>query len=285
MYIMSYNQQPLPWQVNPNGEAAMAVDMACNLIADANNGLVFNEEEHRYYLGIREIPSVSTIVKEYAPFDVKAKALNCSKNPKHEHFGKSPEEIIAIWEEKRDASAAAGTSVHEFGEACFLVKMGRKSEVDIRYSDRFTEKGFEARTPKEEAVAKWWDDLDMQRFVPVAKELRIVNPYLEYAGTFDLLLYDLQNHFYILRDYKTNADLFKDFGQKLKAPLNIIKATDYGKYTLQQNLYKIQLENIGINIGSIELIWLLEDSSYQNVHIDDYRNLIVFAMEMRLKKS
>lgn len=275
---MSYNNL-----LSQKSEATMAVETARQLIADANSGLVFDDAEHRYFLGEQEIPSVSSIVKEFAPFDTMAKAVSCSKNPKHEHYGKTPEQILAIWEEKRDASAAAGTAVHEFGEACFLVKTGLRDLIPDNLRDRLTNEGFLATSPKEEAVAKWWDALDLNRYVPVAKELRIVNPHLKYAGTFDLLLYDLVEHSYVLKDYKTNADLFRDFGDKLRAPLSIIKANDHGKYTLQQNLYWIQLENIGLNVQQVDLIWLKEDSVFQNVSIRDYKNLIKFAMERRLE--
>ena len=284
MYTMSYVKNPPYWQSDSSSEAAMAVEKARQLIADSSCGLRFDEKEHRYYLGGAEVPCVSTIVKEYAPFDVLQKAKNCSKNPRHEHFGKTPEQILAIWEEKRDASAAAGTAVHAFGEACFLVKTGKADMVEDAFKDRLTDEGLVAMTPKEEAVARWWDDLDLERYVPVAKELRIVNPHLRYAGTFDLLLYDLAEHHYILDDYKTNADLFRDYGEKLRPPLNVIKANDYGKYTLQQNLYKIQLENIGINVKKVELIWLRDNGTYERVNIDDYMKLVTFAMERRLEK-
>lgn len=285
MYLMTYNNHTPAWQSDPNGEAAMAVAMAKQLIADSSSGLVFDEKEHRYFLGDIEIQCVSSVVKEFAPFDAEEKAKKCSRNPKHQHFGKTPEEILAIWEEKRDASAAAGTAVHEFGEACFLVKTGEAVSLPEAFKDRLTEEGFEARTPKEEAVARWWDALDMKRYVPVAKELRIVNPRLRYAGTFDLLLYDLADHCYILKDYKTNADLFRDYGDKLRAPLSMIKASDHGKYTLQQNLYWIQLHNIGITVSNAGLIWLKEDGTYMDVPIDDRRTVISWAMEKRIDNN
>lgn len=285
MYKLKYIDRPPLWLADPKGEAAMAVESAIQLIGDSCSGLTFDEEEHRYFLGGTEIQCVSSVVKEFAPFDSLKKAEGCSRNPKHKLFGKTPEEILAIWEEKRDASAAAGTAVHEFGEACFLVKTGAVDSIPEKFRDRLDNEGFAAMTPKEEAVARWWNSLDMNRFVPVAKELRIVNPYLGYAGTFDLLLYDMTSHCYVLKDYKTNADLFRDFGEKLRPPLSIIKATDHGKYTLQQNLYWIQLANIGVIIGNAGLIWLKEDGTFQDVPIEDYRTLVTFAMEKRLLQT
>lgn len=184
---------------------------------------------------------------------------------------------MRVWTDK----AAKGTAVHEFGEACFLIKIGREDMVDEDMKGRIGENGLEASSPKEEAAARWWDDLDMDRYVPVAKETRIVNPAMNYAGTFDLLLYDIVEHHYALRDYKTNEDLFKRTKETLRPPLTPIRADDHGKYTLQQNLYRIQLENIGIHVGSMELVWLKDNGTYENVRIGDYDTLIRYAMNSR----
>lgn len=260
-------------------EAQKAITYANGLLEDSTKGLIFDPEEHKYFLGEKEIPSVSSIVNYYAPFDTEGIALRCSKNPRHEHFGKSVEEILGIWDEKKKEAADAGTQVHAFGEACCLYRQGRMDEIDEEYKDRITTLGFEARIPKEEAAARWWDDLDLYRYVVVAKETRIVNPSLCYAGTFDLLLYDMESKSYLLRDYKTNEDLFKFYGNMLKAPLNMIRANDAGKYTLQQNLYKLQLKNIGINVSDMSLLWLKQDGLYQEVHLQDYDTLIAYAMQ------
>lgn len=260
-------------------KAKEAIAFATEVLEDSSKGLVFEPTEHKYFLGSKEIPSVSSIVSYYAPFDAAGVALRCSKNPRHEHFGKSVDEILNIWEDKKNRSADAGTQVHAFGEACCLYRQGRIEEIEPEYLDRITFEGFEARTPKEEAVARWWDNLDLTRYVIIAKETRIVNPFLCYAGTFDLLLYDMVSESYLLRDYKTNEDLFKFFGEMLKAPLNMIKANDAGKYTLQQNLYKIQLENIGLNISDMTLLWLKPDGFCTEVHLKDYDKLIRYAMQ------
>ena len=278
MYFLTRKPTPPSYLNDPDSEAANAIVMARQLLADSAAGLKFNEDRHEYYLGGRRVPCVSDIVEWYAPFDSVETARNCSKNPKHEHYGKSIEEILKIWEENRDRAADMGTQIHLFGEACFLYMSYRDEEIDPQFKDRITPEGFAAVNGKEMAVAKWWSDLDLERFILIAKETRLVNPILHYAGTFDLLLYDLEEHCFVLKDYKTNEELFKSYGKKLRPPLSIIKGDSHGKYTLQQNLYRIQLENIGIKVGMMDLIWLKEDGHAQDVQIPNYEPLIRYAI-------
>ena len=262
-------------------EAELAVEKARRLLSDASEGLVFEPVEHKYMLGDREMTSVSVMIKHFAPFDSEKTAEGCSKNPKHELYGKSVEEIIGIWEEKRDAAAAAGTEVHEFGEACCLFWQGREDEIIERYRERITAEGFVPQSPKEEAVVKWWNGLDPERFIVVACEGRIVNPLLGYAGTFDLLLYDIVDRKFLLKDYKTNEDIYKSYGAWMTGSLyRVLKNDDIGKYTMQQNMYGMQLDNIGIPTDVMHLIWLKSDGDFEEVPLrNEYRASIKYALE------
>lgn len=278
MYILSNSRIADPF-LDPGSEASMARARAGELLRDASRGLVFDPEQHRYWLGGRELRSVSSIVEQFAPFDAAAAAERCSKNPRHEHFGKSPEQIMELWDTKGREASAAGTQVHSFAEACMLFRCGRQDEIEEQFRDRLTPEGLAALTPKEEAAARWWDALDLGRYAPVAKEVRLVNPCLGYAGTFDLLLYDSWNKCYALKDYKTNADLFRWFGGHLKAPLSPIKDNDEGKYTVQQNMYGITLGEIGLAVGTRDLVWLREDGSFSEVPLPNMEKLVRFALE------
>lgn len=282
MYSLKTNNQSHLFN-DPKSEASTARMSAQQKLRDSVKGLTFDPVPHKYRFGDEPITGVSSIVDEYAPFDTVACAKGVSKNPNHEHYGKSVEEIIAIWADKRDTAAAAGTTVHEFGEACYLIKSGREDMLEDKYRTRLTRNGLEAASPKEEAAALFWDDLDISRYVLVSKESIVFNPEYRYAGTFDLLLYDLHEHCYVLKDYKTNEDLFKWYGKHLKAPLTSIKDDDHGKYTLQQNLYALQLRNLGINVGRMELVWLKDTGQYQNVSIPDVGRLVKYALEVNKK--
>lgn len=260
------------------------VNDANRRLADSSAGLSFEAAEHRYFLAGKEMRSVSSIVEHFAPFDSLAVATGCSLNPKHEHFGKDPEEIVAIWEQISREAADAGTRVHAFAEACCLYLQGREDEIDEAFRDRVTAEGLAAADAKEEAVARWWAELDWTRYAVVAKETRVVNPLLGYAGTFDLLLYDLLSCAFAQRDYKTNKDLERSFG-KMLPPLSMLRDSDMCKYTVQQTAYTIQLRNIGLPINSNQLIWLREDG-YREVELDlRYDRVVAWAIEQLLRRD
>ena len=286
MYRLSNTNQKSILTGEAAAEAQRAWEYANTRLADASCGLEFEPVAHRYSIGGTIIPSVSSVVEYFDPFDAAAVAAGCSKNSKHEMFGKSVEEILSIWKERGRVASEAGTAVHEFGEACYLCKTGRPDLLEPAMQGRLGMDGtLETASPKEEAVARWWDALDLGRYVLIAKEAKVYNPQLRYAGTFDILLYDLYEHCYMLKDYKTNADLFRWFGDYLRAPLSPIKSNDVGKYTVQQNLYRIELENIGLRVGSMDLIWLKEDGTFQEVRLPEYQKLVTFAVKQYLQQQ
>lgn len=276
MFYLEKN--PIFTQTANRPEVIAAVQDANQRLADSAMGLEFEPEEHVYTFHGRKMASVSSIVEQFGTFDAMAKAISCSKNPKHEHFGKEPEEIVAIWEQAGREAAADGTLVHEFAEACCLYLQNREEEIEEKFRDRITPDGLAAISPKEMAAAAWWTNNDWARYAVVAKETRIVNPELGYAGTFDLLLYDTYNMTFPVRDYKTNKDLYRWFGEMLVPPLSMIKDNDIGKYTVQQTLYSIELRNLGLPVSSNELVWLREDG-FQTVSLPtNYEKVIVYAV-------
>ena len=254
-------------------------------LADSSADLTFDPVQHRYYLGGRELRSVSSIVEYFAPFDTMATAIRCSANPRHKHYGLKPEEIAALWAEEGRRAAEDGTRVHAFAEACCSYMTGHEDEVDPAFRDRLSADGLAAVSPKEVAVARWWESKDWSRYAVVAKETRIVNPVLQYAGTFDLLLYDLFGRSFLTDDYKTNKDLERWFGDYLRPPLTMLKSNDLGKYTLQQTSYTISLRNIGLKVAANELIWLREEGCAVYDLPMQYDRVIQYAISELIKAN
>ena len=275
-------KNPVFTQTANRPDVRAAVQTARARLEECSSDLTFDPEEHRYFLGDREMRSVSSIVESFAPFDSLAVATRCSKNERHEFFGMDPQEIVSIWEERGRIAADEGTAIHSFGEACCLYLQDREDEIEEQYRCRITPEGLAALFPKEEAVAAWWETQDWSRFAVAAKETRVVNPYLQYAGTFDLLLYDSWNSNFCQKDYKTNKDLERWFGEMLLPPLSMIRSNDIGKYTVQQTLYTIELRNIGLAVASNDLIWLREDG-YQEMPLPmKYDKVITWAVEQTI---
>jgi len=274
MFVLQKNPAALE---SAKAEQAVILD-ARQRLADASAGLTFEPEQHRYFFFGREMRSVSSIIEHFAPFDTLAAAQRAAKNPRHPLYGKSVEEIVALWELKRDNAAAAGTSVHSFAEACCLFLHDMEDEMEPQWKERISDAGLVATEPKEKAVARWWASIDWNRYAFVAKETRLVNPMLGYAGTFDLLLLDRYMRSFVMDDFKTNEDLYKWYGDYLRPPLSMLKANDLEKYTVQQTLYSIVVKALGMPLCSNNLIWLRE-TGFEEVALSMiYERVIQFAV-------
>ena len=85
-----------------------------------------------------------------------------------------------------------------------------------------------------------------------------------FPGTMDILLYNLITGEYIIADYKTNKDLFKNYNnQKMLGVFSNMLETPFSKYVIQLSLYQILLQQIsGIKISSRKIIWLKDDGDY-----------------------
>jgi len=249
-------------------EALAARARALRRLLDGNMELIFEPEGHTYTYHGESMRSVSSIIEDYSKFDAAKTARSCSLNQHHELYGVPPEEIMAIWKRNADEAAAAGTAVHSFGEAQYMLRLGLTDDLEGDMRSRYDNDRLSPYSPKEAALAAWWDSLDNSRWLPVAKETSIVNSALGYAGTFDLLLYDMETGTFALRDYKTNRDIHAAYRTKMKAPFDYLPDASIGHYTLQMGLYTLQLENLGLPVSGASLIWLRQDGTYEEIAVE-----------------
>jgi hypothetical protein len=86
-----------------------------------------------------------------------------------------------------------------------------------------------------------------------------------YAGTADIILYNTKTDKYIIGDYKTNKDLFKNYkGKKMLLPFNGLLDCPLSKYKLQASYYQILLEQMeGVEVEERWVIHLLPDGTYK----------------------
>lgn len=211
-------------------------------ILEKFSDLVFNEEKHTYFVGSRQYPSVSGILKNFSePFDPNAARRYAEKN------GFDESQVKLAWSGEGDIANANGHRVHLFGEEYVNWKylgIGDKPVVSCKQSL---------------GALQFWNRLP-NRFYPIFTELRMYNEKLGYAGTADILCYDLKTDKLVIMDYKTNKSIINEYSSPL---LNIdpeynLKQDNFGKYTLQFNLYQILLEELGYQVSGRILIWLRE---------------------------
>ena len=215
-------------------------------------GLTFEASKHEYFVNSKKIKkSVSVLLKDFVPFvDFAAKAIAIDARE-----GLSPGTTQALWDAKKDLACRDGSDTHNFAEG-----ERKKSEAD---------------TAKKRAVMLFWSDMNRAcpgRYVVVLKEQPMYHKKYLFSGTGDFILYDTWNDKFVIGDYKTNEDLFKNFrGQKMLSPFQALLDNPYNHYQLQLSFYQILLEQVSdYKVSERWIIWLLPDGSYQRYLTQDY---------------
>lgn len=265
-------------------------------ILNSFNELVFVDEGHKYFVGDRELLSVSVVThlfKEH--FDSETKAVETSErnwdNPNSKYYRMTPEEILKQWKDKSVNSCVTGTYIHEFGESCFYYMTGQYDKILPEFKCRLTsDGGFESRSPKEDAAVRFYQDIP-KCIVPILAETKVYDANLGYAGTFDILFYydatlDGKDDSYsglFECDWKTNEDLYKNFMEKkLLAPFDNLLDMPLSVYKLQLSLYQICLENIGLKTVARRILWLKPDGAYEKIPLEDYTITLRETLQGRL---
>lgn len=215
--------------------------------------LVFDEESHTYTINGNKLKSVSNFIKDYVePFDSYAIAPFIAKKRSI-----TVEEVLQEWKDISDKACEIGTITHLFGE-------------------NFVEdRTLQPNSKLEEAIVKFWTDLP-EHYIPVCLELKMFDVKKSLAGTADILLYNTKTDKYVIADYKTNTDLFKNYKEKkLLYPFNNLLDSPFGKYTIQLSTYQLLVQQIeGVEVEDRWLLWLKPDGTYQKYNTQDITETI-----------
>lgn len=257
-------------------------------ITDSFQGLTFVEEGHKYFLGDKEFTCVSNVTHRFQEhFDSHQKAQETFErnydNESSKYYRMTAKEIEEAWKKNSEQACAHGSERHEFGESCYWYMTGQWDKILPAFKDRLTEDGgFEAIYPKEEATVKFWEDLPVS-FVPIAVENITYNKTLNYSGTFDMLFYydaeidgkAPEKSGFVIFDYKTNKDLYKNFKEKkLLPPFEELLDAPYNLYKLQLSLYELNLEQLKFNVIGRRLIWLKPNGEYDKIPLESYTRVL-----------
>lgn len=205
-------------------------------IIQSFSDLVFDEPSHTYMVHGTPYRSVSktidsVVVKE--DFEKIAMAIA-------DRDGGDAKQILQEWADINKTAIDKGHKTHSFAEGNLL----------------------NPQTGTEHAVVKFWNELD-PRFKAIGKEVRMYHKRFIYAGTTDLVLHDTLLDEYIIADYKTNGDLFKNFrGKMLKKPFDDLLDHPYNKYQIQLSLYQLLLQQILEPVSERWVVWLKDDGTY-----------------------
>lgn len=229
-----------------------------NLILDFFKEVSLDEKTHTYtYKGKKSNLSVSKILKDFQEtFDRDGISKRVA-----EKRGISQKEVLAEWDSKRDKSCRLGTIAHKFGEH---YPFDRKLEPVTGY---------------EKAIVSFWKSLP-DHVIPVTMELEMYHKKYDFFGTGDILLYNSLTGNYIIGDYKTNEDLFKNYkNKKMKGLMSNFLDNPFNKYQCQLSLYQILFEQTGLKVSKRKIIWVKEDGTFTIYDTQDLTKELIKHLE------
>ena len=225
-----------------------------NRIKQPFSTLSFEEKEHKYFVEEEPIKiSVSGLISNYyEKFNAHEVSARVSQRT-----GVPQTMILQDWVDINKEAIERGHRVHSFGE---LYQFDRNLIPSC---------------PQEEAIVKFWKDLP-EHIIPVAAELRMYHFKELYAGTADIILFDTKTQTYIIADYKTNKDLYKNFkGKTMTGVFSHLLDCPLNHYVIQLSYYQILLEQVGVQVGRRVIIWLGLDGNYTLIDTDNVTNLLL----------
>lgn len=271
----------LKYNVLVPNEPAVVTEVRDKIITEFKD-LVFDPEPHKYYLGDKVLPSVSTIAHKFeVEEDWDAIAARYAENN-----GFTADYWKDKWRFKNLIATTTGTSVHEYGESLGWLRNGHPEFITEENKVKYiSDKGWLIPTrPKEEAILKFYDNFprDLHFILAEAKVYsnkgEASDVKTQYAGTFDLAAWydhptDKSKSGVIILDYKTNGSLYSEFsrnkGKFLLPPFDEYYSEAFSEYIIQLSLYAMALRGIGLPVIGLRVIWLKEDGEYELIKVKD----------------
>lgn len=251
-------------------------------IINTFNKLEFIEESHQYFLPQedgtkRELLSVSVTCHQFEP-DVDWDMIAAKKALK---LGIPVEQLKRQWFENNHQATNMGTGVHLYGENLMYMVLDQEDKICDVIKPQYEAGYLFPHSQREKAALKYYEDLFLiDEIYPVMPETRVYmgindkfpvnNPF---AGTFDILhAMKVKGQWkLLLHDFKTNADLYKDYARDhhimLKAPFDYLYDEPVSIYTLQLSCYEMALRQIGYDVIDRRLIWLKDDGTYEKIAV------------------
>jgi len=227
-------------------------------LKDAFSEIRFQQSNHTYKVGKTKLKSVSGCLKEIGnEFDPSIAKYSAIKEKT------TKRQVLNRWNKIKKRSLKKGNFVHDFAE-------------ELVAGTAFKEKGYGNKQTL--GVIQYLESLPDHIHYGVP-EIKSFNLKYRIAGTMDLPLYNELTNKYIIADWKSNVDVYKNFNyQKLKAPFDFMLDMPVNKYQLQLNFYQFMVESAGFEVEDRVIVWLNHDQrtgkEYKSFKVNDYQDLI-----------
>jgi hypothetical protein len=196
------------------------------------DNITFNEEEHRYFSNNKQVGlSVTGLIHQYSQeFDeetIAERVANKQNRPVNQ--------ILDEWHRKRDYSCVKGNEIHKFAQSLWIGNnyITNYDEIDLQFQDQLKA---DLEILKPQAIAFYEEHKDTLELIKA--EQYIYDEGFDLAGSIDLLCKNKLTGDYVIIDFKSNDNFYKDAYSNMKVPLQHLEDSNISHYSLQLEIYK-----------------------------------------------
>ena len=221
-----------------------------------DNFITFDEGPHIYTVhGDSSFTSVTTFIhSNFSHFDSNTtvnKIISGNKwmnDPNYKYYKKTKEEILQMWEDKRDSAAKAGTKLHYDIECYYNNCPNENDSIEYKYFKNFV---------------KDYPDLK-----PYRTEWMVYYEEYKLSGSIDMIFENADGNLEIY-DWKRSEEFkYEDtYNNKCSSTpcLSHLPDTNFWHYSLQLNMYKTIIEHkYGKNVVGLYLVRIHPNDAYKN---------------------
>lgn len=235
------------------------------------NNIKYFDEPHKYYVGDKQLTSVTTIIHKYEEgFDEEKWS-----QIKADQYGVGQNDIKYAWKFINEKATTKGSIIHDYIENKFLNKVFPYPKELI-----FTKFGYDAIINEynitKQHVDNFYDKVK-DVLIPIKTELVVYDEEFQVAGMVDMLFYNRKSKKFEIWDWKTNSadKAFNEDENHIKAlkyPLYLLNNTAMDIYSLQLSTYKYIIEkNINIELGDSHIVWFShKNENFEVFKCNDY---------------
>ena len=251
----------------------MKIDIPDKLFTTFND-VKYYDEPHKYYIGDKELISVTTLLHKYQ----EEFQENYWSKYKSDEYSLTQREVLRAWEFINKKGTIKGSGIHDYAENLFLNK-----EFPYPKQLILDEFGFDPILSEYEITKKHVDRFynDVQgKLIPVRTEMIICDKESLVGGMLDMLFYNVKMKKFQIWDWKTNKkfDMVMK-SRRLQGKLCILEDSDLEVYSLQLAIYKYIIEkNTGIKLGKSYVVWFSHNN--ENYKIIECKDREYFAKEI-----
>ena len=247
----------------------------------AFNDVTFYDEPHKYYLGGKELISVTTIIHQYQEeFNE-----NYWSQYKADQFRLSQREILRAWNFINKKGTIKGSAIHDYAENLFQNKKFEYPSQTI-----LNEFGFDPIKREYDITKKHVDKFysDTQgKLIPIRTEFIVYDKESLIGGMLDLLFYNVKAKEFQIWDHKTNKEFTSEMKSRhLLKELYVLEDCDLELYSLQLEMYKQIIEkNVPIKLGKSYIVWFSHNNdNYQIIETKNREYYAKLIINNRIKE-